>query len=294
MSLATSSRSRPGRARQARPGQRQASSRRANPLYQDIIVFQDDSASSDGNVTGIVLGLLAAYPMTVYAEALPATWLALQEKADAEASALERRVASRIEKTLFPSEIRRINVMGGEAGETLAMHARYADLAVIGLPRQRGRGLEERLFEGALFGSGRPVIAVPEGYAPQKVPRRILVGWRPTREAARAVHDAMPILEAAETVRVVTIDERSTLPEGEDPGADIARHLARHDINVDVKNLPYAGRGIAERLVEEARYIDADLIVLGGYGHSRMREWLLGGVTRDILALAERPVLFSH
>jgi nucleotide-binding universal stress UspA family protein len=292
----------------SKPSSTDARAARPNPLYQDIIVFQDDNeasltalryaqtlaASSDGNVTGLVFGMLAAYPMTVYADALPSTWMALQEKASAVADALEKRVTERVDRTLFPVEIRRVDVMGGEAGGTLAMHARYADLAVVGLSRGGGTDFEQRLFEGVLFGAGRPVMVVPEALTVAKVPRRILVGWRPTSEAARAVHDAMPILEAAEAVRVLVVDERSALPEGDDPGADIARHLARHDVPVDVKCVPTSGRSVTERLMEEARYFGADLIVLGGYGHSRLREWMLGGVTRDILTLSDAPILFSH
>ncbi|MGL5117152.1 MAG: universal stress protein [Beijerinckiaceae bacterium] len=282
--------------------------RRPNPLYQDIVVLQDDSeaslgalryaqtlaTSSDGNVTGIMLGMLAAYPMTGYAEALPSAWLALQEKADAEASALEKLIAARIEKSLFASEFRRINVMGGEAGGVMALHARYSDLVVVGLSKGGGTDMERHIFEGALFGAGRPVVVVPEVFSPPRLPKRVLIGWRATTEAARAVHDAMPILEAAEAVQVLVVDEQGKLPEGDDPGADIARHLARHDVKVEVKSVAFATRSVARTIRDESRYFGADLIVLGGYGHSRTREWILGGVTRDILAMVELPILFSH
>ncbi|MGL4239548.1 MAG: universal stress protein [Beijerinckiaceae bacterium] len=304
MSLATSSRSKTQRTGAARS----SAGRRNNPLFQDIIVVQDDSAaslsalqyaqtlaaSSDGNVTGIVFGMMAAYPVTVYAEALPSTWLALQEKADAEAQALEGRVAARIDKTLFASELRRINVMGGEAGRALASHAYYSDLVALGLSKGGGTDMEHRLFEGVLFGAGVPLVLVPEAFTPPKLPKRVVIAWRPCSQAARAVRDAMPILEAAEAVRVLVVDERGEVVEGDDPGADIARPLARHDIKVDVKAVPAATRGVARTIMDEARYFDADLLVMGGYGHSRTREWILGGATRDILSLTEVPILFSH
>lgn len=308
MSLATSSPSRSPAGSAKRRTRRASSSSHQNPLFQDILVFQDDSeaslsalryaqtlaTSSDGNVTGVVFGLLAEYPMTVYAETLPSTWLALQAKANEEAEALEKSVAARIKKTRIATDLRRVNVMGSEAGGSLAGQAHYADLVVVGFTKSGGTDFENLLFEGALFGSGKPLILVPEAFSPPRMPARVVIGWRATREAARAVQDAMPILQAAEAVLVLVVDERGKVPEGQDPGADIARYLARHDVKVEVKHVPGSTTSVSRILSNEMRYFGADLLVLGGYGHSRFREWLLGGVTRDILTLTETPVLFSH
>jgi nucleotide-binding universal stress UspA family protein len=149
------------------------------------------------------------------------------------------------------------------------------------------------IFPAALFNAGRPVLLVPEGYAADAAPKRIVVAWSGAREATRAVHDALPLLKQAEMVRIVTVVGSSGQGE-EDPGADIARHLARHDVTVDVKQVPGGGNTAARLVMDEARYFGADLVVMGGYGHSRLSEWIMGGVTRDVLADLQLPVLFSH
>lgn len=180
---------------------------------------------------------------------------------------------------------------------TAAMHARYADLAVVPTAPTGGAQSGPTLsgFGELLIHGGRPVLAVPEDAEFAGLPRRALIAWKPTAQAARAVHDALPLLRDADTVEVLVIDaqidERS---HGEEPGADIAAHLARHGLNVEVTTRPSMDFSIAHEIVKHAGRSGAQLIVAGGYGHSRMREFALGGATREFMQCTDVPILFSH
>jgi nucleotide-binding universal stress UspA family protein len=276
--------------------------------FQDLLVYQEDTAPAqnalayadalatavDGNVSALMLGFMAAYPASIYMEATPDIWLAAQRKADEEALLLEARIKERLKPLRSAPELRRANVMGGEAGQILAQHARYADATILGLNGGGPTDLQRQLFEGALFYSGRPVIVTPEAFRRSGLPKKIMIAWRPGREATRALHDALPLLKLADDIRLVVVDESASMVQEPQPGVDIARHLARHDVALDVKHVPGSGGTTAALLLDEARYFGADLIVMGGYGHSRLREWILGGVTRDVLQATTIPVLMSQ
>jgi nucleotide-binding universal stress UspA family protein len=159
------------------------------------------------------------------------------------------------------------------------IHARYADL-VIASPD---------LARDLVFVAGTPVLAVPADAKPV-APKRILVAWNGSREAARAVHDALPLLQAADSVRVSVIDP----PEGRAIGDSVAAMLARHGVKVEVHEALSRGADIGAMLLEQARTGGADLVVMGAYGHSRFREWVLGGATEEVLNEAKLPALVSH
>jgi nucleotide-binding universal stress UspA family protein len=178
-----------------------------------------------------------------------------------------------------------------------ALHARYVDLTILGqLDPDRGDAdLVRPRPEHVTLASGRPILVVPYAGRFETVGRRVLIGWNATREATRAVNDAMPLLAAAEVVTVLTIDAREG-PDahGELPGADISLHLARHDVKAEVERTVSAGIPAGEVLLSRAADLGADLLVIGAYGHSRVRELLLGGATRSILQSMTVPVLMSH
>ena len=178
-----------------------------------------------------------------------------------------------------------------------ALHARYADLTILGqLDPDRGDSdLIRARPEHVTLASGRPILVVPYAGRYETVGRRVLIGWSATREAARAVNDAMPLLAGAEIVTVLTIDAREG-PDahGELPGADISLHLARHGVKAEIERTVSAGISAGDVLLSRAADLGADLLVIGAYGHSRVRELLLGGVTRSILQSMTLPVLMSH
>ena len=178
-----------------------------------------------------------------------------------------------------------------------ALHARYADLVILGQldPDRAETVLIRPRPEQVALASGRPVLIVPYAGHFDNVGRRVLIAWSATREAARAVSDAMPLLTSAELVTVLTIDAREgPQAHGELPGADIAVHLARHGVKADIERTVSAGLPVGEALLSRAADLGADLIVMGAYGHSRVREVLLGGATRSVLRSMTVPVLMSH
>jgi nucleotide-binding universal stress UspA family protein len=178
-----------------------------------------------------------------------------------------------------------------------ALHARYADLTILGqLDPDRGEteGLRPRP-EQVTLASGRPILIVPYAGRFENVGQRVVIAWNSAREAARVVHDAMPLLVAAEAVTVLTIDPREgPLGHGELPGADISLHLARHGVKAQVERTVAADLPVGEVLLSRLADLGADLLVMGAYGHSRMRELLLGGATRSLLQSMTVPVLMSH
>ncbi len=179
-------------------------------------------------------------------------------------------------------------------GSDPAVHARYADLTVVTRPDPAGQTAGPPGFvESLVLTSGRPIIILPPGTASPA--RRILVGWNAAREAVRAVADALPLLVRAEAVEVLVVDpERHPASHGQEPGADIARHLARHGAQVEVRRLSSKGEDLGRLLLAQASAFGADLLVMGAYGHSHLNEWIFGGVTRRVLREAGLPVLMSR
>jgi nucleotide-binding universal stress UspA family protein len=177
--------------------------------------------------------------------------------------------------------------------EAFAQTARRFDLSVVGQIEPYKDFPEEILPESALFGSGRPVLVVPYIQKAGMKLDRVLVAWDGSRAAARAVGDAMPFLERSKSIDVVTIMSKEE-PRDELPGADIAHHLARHNLKVDFKRIVAKDQDVANIILSTAADLDSNMIVMGGYGHSRLREFVLGGATRGILDAMTVPVLMSH
>jgi nucleotide-binding universal stress UspA family protein len=189
------------------------------------------------------------------------------------------------------SEWRSLPYLSSEVG----VHAYYADLVVIARPESADQTAgPPGLAESLVLSSGRPIIVFPPRSTVSRV-RRILVGWNARRESVRAVADALPLLVRAEAVEVLVVDhERHPSSHGQEPGADIARHLARHGAQVEVRRLSSGGKNVGRFLLSQAAAFGADLVVMGAYGHSHLSEWVFGGVTRTVLREAGLPVLMSR
>jgi nucleotide-binding universal stress UspA family protein len=181
------------------------------------------------------------------------------------------------------------------ASSEVGVHAYYADLVVIDRPEPAAQTAgPPGLAESLILSSGRPVIVFPARSTVSQV-RRILVGWNARRESIRAVADALPLLVKAEAVEVLVVDhERRPAGHGQEPGADIARHLVRHGVHVEVRRLSSGGEEVGRLLLSQAGAFAADLVVIGAYGHSYLSEWMFGSVTRTVLREAGLPVLMSR
>ncbi len=189
------------------------------------------------------------------------------------------------------SEWRSLPYLSSELG----VHAYYADLVVVARPESAGQTASPPgLAESLVLSSGRPIIVFPPSSTVSRV-HRILVAWNTTRESIRAVADALPLLVKAEAVELLVVDhQRHPEGHGQEPGADIARHLARHGARVEVRRLSSGGKDVGRLLLSQAAAFGADLLVMGAYGHSQLSEWMFGGVTRTVLYEAGLPVLMSR
>lgn len=217
----------------------------------------------------------------------------LRDRAQSNAAAWRERLA----KEAISSEVRVTESLFVEPPRTAALHARYSDLTVMtGASGEPGAApVIHAFFTALLLEAGRPVLVVPPSFTAHGVARHAVVAWRPTSDATRALHDALPLLRAAQTVDLLQVDPAAgEKGDGPQPGADIATHLARHGVEVRIVVHARAGETVAKALLRHAEHSGAELLVAGGYGHTRLREWLLGGVTRELLQSASMPVLFSH
>jgi nucleotide-binding universal stress UspA family protein len=204
----------------------------------------------------------------------------------------EKRLRVRLEKEPRPWILRSVAVLAPALPNRAALEARHADLTVIARPDDAER---RAMFEAVLFGSGRPLLMVPPKWRPAPIGRHVAIGWNAKREASRALADARPLMEKADKVTIITVDARpGASGHGEAPGADIAAHLARCGLNVEVVNADSLGRSDGQTLIEEARAREADVLAIGGYGHARLQQMMFGGATREIVTKAPLPVLMSH
>ncbi|RDU99427.1 universal stress protein [Trinickia dinghuensis] len=205
---------------------------------------------------------------------------------------------------LFRAEILRLKVAGEwqwsteYANRCVPKAARLADLAIVGQynPEDPESFVAEQFIENLVLSSGRPVLVVPYAGKFPTIASHVLIAWDGSREATRALHDALPFLGRAKKVTVLTVNAMSgEPPSSRIPGSDIAAIVARYGANVTtqeiegVKDVP-----IGETILSRAADLDADLLVMGCYGHSRWRELVLGGATRSILKSMTVPVLMSH
>jgi nucleotide-binding universal stress UspA family protein len=261
-----------------------------------------DIARRDG---AHLVGLYPISPITLFAGGLSYTGSETEVRAleliQASKRGSAQDEASRIE-AVFQDAASRAGLSAewrfveGEPAETAALHARYSDLAVLGQrnPEHPDPG-GPHLVETVLLASGRPALVIPYAGRFEQAGRQVLVAWNGTREAARAVNDALPILAGAAKVTIFSVNPKAgSGNEAIWPGADIALHLARHGVTAEASSTVSDDIDTGNVILSRAADLGIDLIVMGGYGHSRARELVLGGVTRTLLQHMTVPVLLSH
>ncbi len=214
------------------------------------------------------------------------------EARDKDAEAVKALFEDMTRTEHFPSEWRGVHAQSPDASDRLVEAALTTDLVILAASAKTKDGFPQHYVpEQAIRRSGRPVLYVPSGYKGERVGHKIVIGWSPTREAARAVHDALPLLQPEAEVSIVTVGQGTDDAPGD--ATELARALDRHGFRVDVVQRSAARGKIAEELDEMAFGLGADLIVTGAFGHSRLYDFVIGAVTVDLLEKARLPVLFS-
>lgn len=212
------------------------------------------------------------------------------DRLNARVDGLRRKLA---EKGLS-GDILAVYCLQGNVAEEVGKHSRYADLTVVGRNMLKDDFLRKRVLDGALFASPAPVLLAGETSTTLR-PTTVLVAWNATLEAGVAVRSALDMLAHADSVHLAVVDpDARPHAMGEEPGADMARFLARHHVNVTVDSLASGGNDPALVLQRHARDIGAELIVMGAYGHSRMRERFFGGTTETMTRNIGTPVLMAR
>ena len=275
--------------------------------YQDILVHVDDSEAMAGrlaaalelaerfgaHLTGVYVDPGIALPALMDVPIAPNLIDELEAEHQQRCEEAEHTFREITSHSAGSSEWR---LAKGELADTLSRHARYADLVILG---QEG-GDDQKMVVGGLpdtvvLTCGRPALVLP--YIGVKTPpgKNVIVAWNGSREAARAVNDALPLLKQADKVEVMCINAEEGEEEGADlPGADVCLHLARHGVKAEAQSTVASDIDAGDLLLARAVDHGADLIVMGAYGHARWREVVLGGVTRHLLAQMTVPVLMSH
>ncbi|MEZ5788249.1 MAG: universal stress protein [Xanthobacteraceae bacterium] len=227
-------------------------------------------------------------------DGITASWIEAQR---GEGQAIAQAAIDRFEQAAARNGLsfrhRIIEATLGGATDLFGRIGRRFDMVVVGQSEPDHLAPSDMFIEAALFESGRPAIIVPYIQKEGMKLDRVIVCWDGSRTAARAMGDAMPILTRAKAVDIVIV-ATGRAKSDEIPGADIGHHLARHGINVDVKRIVAEDVDVPNTILSYAADVSAELIVMGGYGHSRLREFVLGGATRDILNSMTVPILMSH
>ncbi len=276
---------------------------------KDILVYIDDSGQVDARLD-VAVGLAQthdAHLAAIYATPGPFTALygdggyVPADVIESQAAGARERAAAA--KTRFEERTGRIGMEAdwreaeGDAADVVSLNAKYADLTVVGQsnPDDPQNYPNPGLPAEVALGAGRPVLVVPYVGVTHEVGTNVLVAWNGSREATRAVNDALPILERAAKVTVLAVNPRSGgANHGDIPSADIALHLARHGVPAEASQTVSHDIEIGDIILSRISDLGADLVVMGAYGHSRLRELMMGGVTRDILRHMTIPVLMSH
>jgi nucleotide-binding universal stress UspA family protein len=245
------------------------------------------------HITGVAFAYEAAVAPTVMAD-LPGDWVEAQraESAKAATAAIAQFEAS-ARRSELSADHRMLPATAGGAADLFGRIARCFDLSVVGQTDPDRPAPEELIIEGALFESGRPVVVVPYIQTQGLKLDRVLVCWDGSRTATRAIADSLPFLTRAKAIDVVIVADGRAKSD-EIPGADIGQHLARHGLKIDVKRIVAPDVDVPNTILSYAADCSADFLVMGGYGHSRLREFVLGGATRGILTSMTVPALMSH
>ena len=248
----------------------------------------------DARITAAACEAKFKVPGSIIADSLiniPALAATEASKSAANATALFDAFRKSVENAGLEYETFSEKCFVAEIPERLTEYARLKDLTILPVPA--GDGLDDWYAESIIFGAGRPTLLLPREWKKKLPFETVVVAWDFSRPSTRAVADALPFLQKAKKVHVLTVSNDKDF-DMKQSASELSKNLARHGVDTVLDVVDRAGRDIGNVIASYARSCDADLLVMGAYGHSRLRELVLGGATRSILSAPELPVLMSH
>lgn len=276
-------------------------------MIKDIVVnltpgLEDDPAGRyavslaeafNAHVTGVAFAYDPSWPPAITDLGGADILRSLIDKSRADAADTAERFAAAAKRSQLSVQALTPEASLSTATDSFANLARAYDLAVLGQAHPDAAPGAQEMIEAVLFNSGRPVLVVPYVQKAGFSMKRVLVCWDGSRAAARAVGDSLPLIAKANNVQVLTVTT-GKFDEDDVSGADITEHLARHKLRAELVRLPAADIDVTSAILSHAADISADLIVMGGYGHSRLRDFVLGGATKGMMQAMTVPALMSH
>jgi nucleotide-binding universal stress UspA family protein len=242
-----------------------------------------------------VLGISVPVSTSAFSQVPSDIWSIEYAKGQEDATKQSRRVEDILQKAGISGDVISYYADLGQIPHIAGLRGRFADLALLPAITPETETLMRAVAGGLFHESGKPVLHLPDGVTPTLKPTRILVAWNSTREAARATGFAMEMLAEADKVHIALVDPEATeYQQGEEPGYDIGSYLSRHGVDPTIDVLASGGRNTADVLRMHATDIGADFIVAGAYGHSKLREFLFGSTTQDLLSGTEHAVYLAH
>lgn len=212
-----------------------------------------------------------------------------------EAVQIEAAVKARLEHESITWSADALVTQTAGISSLVAQRARFCDLAILPPPYGEARGIaDEAAAEAAMFEGKAPLLVVPGEFDPAQIGRKIVIAWNQSPEALTAIRTALPYLKAAERVNICIIDPPKHGPDRSDPGGALSMMLSRHGVNTEISVLAKTMPRVSDVLRRHMQDIGADMMVMGAYGHSRFREAIMGGATRNMLENSNFPVLMAH
>lgn len=247
------------------------------------------------HLAALVVQMATPPPIGEYAAVVSTAWLEQRQEDERRLAVRSDAVTAYLAGTAVSADVATEYPELAWADHAIGRRARYADITLVGPEVLGTEILRAKVIEGALFSSGKPLLLMPGERPAPLAPRRVVVAWDGRLEASRAVHEALDLLIAAEDVRLVLVDPvEGEGGHGAEPGADIATYLARHGVKAGVERLPSQGHSVATVLRRYASDFDAELLVMGAYGHSRLRERIFGGVTKSMTDDPSLPIFLAR
>ena len=258
------------------------------------------ASALEAHLSVIVIGLTPQPPMSSgYGAGAFEIWGAqfadMQQEITAKVKALETWISNHLPAAPLTFDVSEEFSQSGVLAREVGRRVRFADLCVFTGAYDPDSFLMEQALRGALYDTGRPVLVMNGTSCPLDNLKRVMLAWDGGAQASIAIRHALRLLSNAEDVHIAMVDPTSATERfGDEPGVDLAAYLARHDIPVSVTPIASEGRNVADTLTRHAGDMDAELIVMGGYGHTRLQDWFLGSTTAKMLAGAKRPLLLAH